>query len=171
MNGCKLSEGRFSFNFEKSILSVKADNPTFNGLGGVDFIIELEDRFVFVEVKDLEDKRVPPEQRAEWVRKLKIGKDNPFLIDMGIKFKDTVLRKWANNEEFDKPIWFTVILQLNDMDAAMKIKLSEDLSGKLPTCIGEKYGFKKNLRIKRREIISVDDWQNRYPEFPITEVV
>ena len=169
MSEAFLTEGRFCFDFSKAICAYKADMPTLNGLGGVDFIIELADQFIFIELKDLEHKKVPSDNRAEWVRKLKITKENLFLSDLGVKFKDTIIRKWANNEEFDKPIYYIVILELNVIDAALKMKLSEDLSGKLPTCISEKYGFKKNIRIKRREIINIKDWEKKYPEFSVRE--
>lgn len=46
MSKSSLIEGRFCFDFSKSILAYKADMPTFNGLGGVDFVIELEDKFI-----------------------------------------------------------------------------------------------------------------------------
>ncbi|MBF0120186.1 MAG: hypothetical protein HQK79_15230 [Desulfobacterales bacterium] len=166
----KITEGRYIFDFG-NIPVDKADIPTYNGLGGVDFIIELKDRYMFIEVKDLENKNVPPENRAEWIRRLTIRNDNPFLTDLGVKFKDTIIRNWAKNIEFNKPIWFIVILQLYKLDARQKAKLSEDLSGKLPTCILERKGFKKNIIIKRREVISIEDWKNKYPEFPIQEII
>jgi hypothetical protein len=170
MNDRYFREGRFSFDFEKSLSASKADLPYLNGLGGVDFVVELEDRFIFVEVKDLDNKRVPSNERLEWIEKLKITKDNPFLNDLGVKFKDTVLRKWAKNVELDKPVYYIIILQFDAIDALQKTKLAEDLSGKLPTCINEKYGFCKNLQIKRREILSVEEWQDKYSEFPVKEV-
>lgn len=169
MNETFFTEGRFCFDFRKSNAAYKVDIPSLNGLGGVDFIIECENRFMFVEIKDLEDKRVPSENRRKWIEKLKISNDNPFLIDLGVKFKDTIIRKWAKEEELNKPIWYIIILQLNAIDAAFKLKLAEDLSGRLPTCIGRNYGFKKEVIIKRREILSVEDWLKRYPEFPIEE--
>lgn len=162
-----LREGRLSFDFREGTLAYKADNPTLNALGGVDFVIELEDKFIFVEVKDVENKNAIPEERAEWVRELKIEKKNPFLRDMGVKFKDTVLRRWANGEELDKPIWYIVLLELNSIDAVLRSKLSENLMLWLPNCINKKYGFKKELCIKRREILNIDGWKKKFPEFPI----
>lgn len=167
MNENLFIEGRFCFDFGKGNAAHKADTPTLNGLGGVDFIIECENRFMFVEIKDLEDRRVPYENRKEWVEKLKIRKKNPFLIDLGVKFKDTIIRKWAKEEDLNKPIRYIIILQLNAIDAKHKMKLAEDLSGMLPTCISEKYGFKKEIVIERGEILSVKDWLERYPGSPI----
>lgn len=169
-NNC-ICEGRYCFDFSKSIKAYKGDSPTLSGLGGVDFIVELENKILFIEIKDLENKKVPKEQRIEWIKKLSIVKENSFLIDLGIKFKDTIIRNWAQNIDFTKPIDYIVILQLKSLDAAMRLKLSEGLDGRLPTAIKEKYGFIKVLQIKKKEIITIDDWDKKYPQFPVSEAL
>ncbi|UZQ50281.1 hypothetical protein [Clostridium kluyveri] len=170
MNSSYMKEGRFRFDFSSAISKYKPDDCTLNGLGGVDFVVELEDKFLFIELKDIENNKVPREQKKEWIERLKVRKENLFLMDLGVKFKDTLIRRWAKEENFDKPIWYLIIIEFKEMNAAQKIKLSEELSGKLPTCIKAKFGFKKEIRIKRRMILSIKDWIEKFPEFQVTEI-
>lgn len=170
MNSPYLEEGRFRFDFSNALSKYKADDPTLNGLGGVDFVVELEDKFLFIELKDIENNKVPVEKKKEWIEKLKINKENLFLMDLGVKFKDTLIRTWAREENFNKPIWYLVIVELKELDAAQKIKLSEDLMGKLPNSLKKKYGFKKEIKIKQRRILNINEWKEIFPQFQVTKI-
>ncbi|MTK11717.1 MAG: hypothetical protein F8N39_06380 [Clostridiaceae bacterium] len=170
MSSPYLEEGRFRFDFSNALSKYKADDPTLNGLGGVDFVVELNDKFLFIELKDIENSKVPAEKKKEWIEKLKVNKENLFLIDLGVKFKDTLIRGWAREENFDKPIWYLIIIQLKELDAVQKIKLTEDLTGKLPTTLKAKFGFKKEIKIKQRMILSIEEWKEKFPQFQVTEI-
>lgn len=171
MNDKVLQEGNCCFDFSCCIAAYKVDMPTYSGLLSVDFIVELEDKFLFIEVKNIDNPKTPAEERKEWIERLKIQKSNSFLFEMSVKFKDTILRKWANEESLDKPIWYIIVLQFAAIDAKSRIWLAENLSGHLPTCFTKKNGFKKTIKIKHWDILNVDDWKEKYPEFPLTEVI
>ena len=166
MSNFTFSENRLHFTFP-CVNAEKGDTPQLNGLGGVDFIVELDDKYLFVEVKDLENPNVPKEERIEWRERLFINKNNPLLTELGIKFKDTILRRWGMDLAFDKPIHYIVLLEFNVLDSKLKAKLTADLSGHLPTALTAHHGFHKNIRIKRREILSLTDWREKYKAYAV----
>lgn len=166
MNDVTFIEKRLQFTFP-CIAAEKGDEPQLNGLGGVDFVVETENKFLFIEVKDLENPGVPTTERVKWRQRLLYDKDNPFLIELGLKFKDTILRRWGRELSFDKPIHYIVLLEFNALDSRQKEKLTADLSGQLPMTITQKHGFTRNIRIKHREILSIADWQKKYREYTI----
>lgn len=99
--------------------------------------------------------------------KVKISNNNPLLVDLGVKFKDTIIRMCANERNIDKPIYYLVLLEFDMLDAFLKTKLTDDLSGYLPTCINSQYGFERNVKIKTREILYLSDWDVKYPHISI----
>ena len=132
MVNVSFSESRLHFVFP-CLSAKKGDEPQLNGLGGVNFIVETEDKYLFIEIKDLENPSVPNNERIEWRERLIINKNNPFLMELGLKFKDSVLRCWGMGMDFDKPIIYIVLLEFNALDDKIKAKLTDDLTGHLPT--------------------------------------
>ncbi|MBZ9626065.1 hypothetical protein G9F71_024990 [Clostridium sp. FP2] len=64
------SEGEYSFDFSESLNAYKADNKTRAWLKSVDFIVETEKTFLFIEVKNVDNKNTPKEQTKQWLEKL-----------------------------------------------------------------------------------------------------
>lgn len=171
MNSKCFIEGEYCFDFVNSIAAFKADEPTYCGLLGVDFIVELSDKFLFVEVKNIDNTKTSNEERKKWMEQLKTQKNSPFLFEMGVKFKDTILRNWANENYFNKPIWYIVLLQFNRINAATRVWFTEQLSGYLPTCFNKRNGFTKVVQIKKRAVLNINEWHKAYPEFSITAII
>ncbi len=166
MNRVVLIENRLRFTFP-CVTAEKADVPQLNGLGGVDFVVETDNEFLFIEVKDLENPHVPKEELIRWRERLLIAHNNPLLIELGIKFKDTILRRWGMGLTFDKPIHYIVLLEYAVLDSRLKAKLTADLSGHIPTSLTARHGFTKHIRIKRREILNIEDWREKYRDYTV----
>lgn len=162
----KVTEGRLIFTFP-CLTFEKADEPQTNGLGGVDFVVELEDMFLFIEVKDIQNPKTPQSEIDRWKTKLNHSKDNPFLIEVGGKFKDTIIRRWGREMTFDKPIYYIVLLEFDELDSRLKTKLTSDLAGQLPTSVNRIDGFVRNIKIRGREVLNISDWREKYSIFPI----
>ncbi len=109
-----LIEGGLEFNFSDAIYGFKFDetdkhNEHYHGLShcmkAVDFIIELENDYLFVEVKDFHD---PERYRdSEGFKKLK--------NDLKIKLRDSLLYRFAE-DRIDKPVrYLCLIISLGNM--------------------------------------------------------
>lgn len=85
---------------------------------------------------------------------------------MGVKFKDTILRKWAMDESYDKKIHYIVILEFNKFDANQRCRISENFHTYLPTCLRN---FKRGIDLRQWRIYNVEEWNkdNYYGKFPI----
>ena len=103
---------KFKFDFTKSKNAYVVDEINYTGLYLADFIIETEKAFIIVEFKnpnhpkatDLERKRFMEEIMGATKKShhdiLEISKNLAFEI--GSKFKDTLLLKWAEEFILDK---------------------------------------------------------------------
>ena len=159
-------ESKLCFDFTKSQSVIKADEKTYSGLLSVDFIVETKRKNIFIEVKNVSSE-TEMQRREEWIAYLSNFKQNHFLFEMGVKFKDTILRKWAMDESYDdKEIHYIVILEFNEFDANQRCRISENFHSYLPTCLRD---FKRGVNLRQWKIYNVEEWNKNdcYGEFPI----
>lgn len=157
-------ESKLRFDFTKSQSAIKADKKTYSGLLSVDFIVETESKSIFIEVKNIS--RGNKSQQEKWMEDLSISKQNYFLFRMGVKFKDTILKKWAMDEDCNKKIHYIVILKFDEFDASQRQKLCENFHTHLPICLKEK-PFKRTVVLEKWGIYNIEQWNKQYSEFPI----
>ena len=92
-----LKEERFEFDFSNSIDAFIADKLQYHGLSAVDFIVETDDKFLFVEIKD------PDHPHA-----LKFGNPDEFIdklrkpAKLTGKFKDSFVKRVGKGEVVSK---------------------------------------------------------------------
>ncbi|MCD4749125.1 MAG: hypothetical protein K8R59_07110 [Thermoanaerobaculales bacterium] len=94
----------------------------------VDFIIELNDRILFVEIKDPEHSGVAKESREDFVRRFQVGEIDR---DLARKYRDTFLYEWAA-ERLGKPVHYLVLVAISALDAAMLLARTDALKRELP---------------------------------------
>lgn len=105
----KLKEGNLEFDFNNVIDGFKFDetdntSPHYHGLThcmkGVDFIVELKDAWLFIEIKDPGNPQATVERRAKFEEKITSG---ILITELVQKYRDTFLYRWAE-KKIDKPI-------------------------------------------------------------------
>lgn len=122
-----LEEGCLQFDFNDAISAIKFDEQdptiqTFHGLShcmkAVDFVVEYEDHYLFIEIKD-------PSDPARYGT----AQDKAALIKSLVgKFRDTFLYRWAE-EKLDKPVRYLCLVEL---DNAQTLYLMNQLKNQLP---------------------------------------
>jgi hypothetical protein len=109
MDKC-FNESGYCFDFSKSLCAYVADRPTYDDLSAVDFVVETENNFVFVEVKNGDNKKATTESRRKFFESLL---SPAFPYQMGNKYKDVLLRRWAAKGSFEKPIICVFIFEFS----------------------------------------------------------
>ena len=104
-----LLEGHLRITLPRGARARKFDDSTHGLLHrhmkAVDFVIEMDDRMLYLEVKDPEHPKARTEQSADFIaRFLAADKDDELIR----KFRDSLLYEWAC-EEVHKPIYYWVI--------------------------------------------------------------
>ena len=72
----------------------------------VDFIVELEDRVSFIEIKDFEHPRAPSENRKALIEDFQ---NERLDSDLVYKFRDSFLYEWAC-KRVDKPLDYWILI-------------------------------------------------------------
>lgn len=164
----KFTEGDLEMDIPTAVGGGKFDGGT-HGLSrcmkAVDFVIELVDRYLFIEFKDPDHPGATAQSREEFKGKLNDGKLDE---DLKYKYRDSFLYEWASGRG-NKPVEYLVLIALDTLDDAALMTRTEALQRKLP-----RYG--PGGRPWRREIVracgvfNLESWNRKLPNYPVNRV-
>lgn len=158
-----LQEGNLEFNFIGALNAFKFDeqarsHPNFHGLShcmkAVDFIVEYDDHYLFVEIKDPTD---PARYGSE--------RDKTDLIrSLTSKFRDTFIYRWAENK-LDKPVRYQCLVEL---DNAQTLYLMKQLKNQLP--VNNKPSCWVRALVEVCAVSNSATWNSTYSHIPVSRV-
>ena len=158
-----LTDGNLEISITDAVNARKFDDDS-HGLShcmkAVDFIIELPDRYLFIEFKDPENPNIPDQYRASAVQNLR---DSELDEELKYKFRDTFIYEWAAGRA-DKPVDYFVLIAVNDRPLlSRRLDLLErNLPQKLPPSVAWIQPI-----VHRCGVFNVDDWNAEFPEYPV----
>lgn len=160
-----LQEGDLEVTVEGALDARKFDDDS-HGLShcmkAVDIIVELADRFLFLEFKDPQHPHAPQQNREEFVQEFKAGELDEQLK---YKFRDTLLYEWASGRA-NKPIHYYVLIADDALSDIELLNRSDALEGKLPLN-GPKSGIWVRRIVESCVVFNIEAWNRRVPRFPI----
>jgi hypothetical protein len=125
-----LREQELVFDFVGA-LEAKVFDDESHGLShcmkAVDFVVAYPDFDLLVEVKDPDNTKATPEQRAEFLKKVE---SEQLIRDLVMKCRDSWLYRWAEGRE--KPAYYVVLLQLSALRPPLLVGFSDRLKRALP---------------------------------------
>jgi len=145
----------------------KFDNESSHGLShcmkAVDFIIETEDKFYFVEFKDPDNPKSTSESRKEFIEKLQ---SNTIDHDLKTKYRDSLLYELAEGRA-KKPIYYLVLIGLISLSETDLMIRTESLMKQLP--VGGPRGQKwKAPLFEGCVVMNVATWNKHMLKMPVT---
>jgi hypothetical protein len=159
----------YRFDFQDAIAAFKFDekdptSPTFHGapMKAVDVIAELEDAYLFIEVKEYVD---PKDFDLESCTDE--NKHNHFKWLKGYlkyKFRDSLLYRYAENKS-DKPVFYLCLLNFDD---ALNLSMKKQLSKELP--VGRASRRWKRTLVKGCQVLNLDAWNRNYPKWQVEKI-
>ena len=155
-----LQEKDLEFNFSDAISGGKFDDCEHclsHCMCAVDFIVELETAYLFVEVKD------PAHPCARLKEKKKFEKkalDGILHYEIVEKFRDTFIYRWAE-DKLDKPVHYISLITL---DEGLTNSFQDRLMKELP--------FAGSARWKQKIaqsviVVTLDAWNRRFVKWPV----
>ncbi len=135
-------------------------------LKAVDFIVELEDKIIFIEVTDPD--QAPVKKKRKIIEDLK-NPDSEQVWELVVKCRDTFLYEWCA-EKISKPIYFIALLCIEQLDAPMLTFLTDNLKSKLPIIDLNKGIWSRNFIIGC-SVWNVRKWNDIFTFFPIERVL
>lgn len=158
-----LREGDLEFCFSDAINAFKFDendntSKYYHGLShcmkAVDFIVELEKYYLFVEVKDM----YSPDEYY------KPDKFNHLSNVLKEKFRDTFLYRYSENK-LDKPVHYLCLINLEN---ALVVTLMKRLKIILPEGLNSKR-WERPLA-KSCIVANIERWNSRFPKWEVKRI-
>jgi|GEM_PF-1399773 len=131
-----LSEGNLRFDFIAYNTVERFDDVTNHGMKAVDFVFETNDCLYFIEVKDFQNPNASLKRRKEdydMLTKKETKEHAEFILGMGEKIKDSLLRKYAEGYTFEKRVVYLLFINLDKLGAHERGLLKVRISGHVPT--------------------------------------
>ena len=127
----------------------------------VDYIIEMPERIIFLEIKDPDNPKAKPEKRQAFFEELTSEKiDN----DLKIKYRDSFLYEWAFGRTI-KPIHFWFLIGAERLDSDQLVRRTESLKAKLPI-LGPEGKPWKNPFVAGCMVLNLAAWNKYHVDFP-----
>jgi hypothetical protein len=126
----------------------------------VDFIIELSDRYLFIEFKDPENPNIPNQYRVAAVQTLR---DSELDEDLKYKFRDTFIYEWASGRA-DKPVDYFVLIAIDDKP--LLSRRLEVLERNLPVGLPTSTEWSRPVA-HRCGVFNLEDWNARFSDYPV----
>ena len=166
----KLTEGELEFNFTEVIDGFKFDEKDkfsahYHGLShcmkGVDYIIELPDEYLFIEVKDPSHSESADERHDIFKNKVTSG---TLLPELRQKYRDTFLYRWAENK-VDKPIHYICLITL---ESPLVLHLMQELKRQLPE--GKASSRWQQGIVSSCIVVNIELWNQQFTKWPIARL-
>jgi len=158
-----LTEGNLQISVPASATVRKFDDVSTHGLTNcmkaVDFILELKDRFLFIEIKDPEDPRSKQNEKDKFIQRFLTGAIDE---DLKYKYRDSFLYEWAS-ERANKPIYYLVLVAISRLTDADLLARTDDLKRKIPLQ-GPPSGEWKKPIVSSVAVFNIEAWNKRLSE-------
>ncbi len=113
-----LTEGTLQLTISGAVDARKFDDAR-HGLShcmkAVDFVVELRDRYLFIEFKDPQDPKALTKDRDKFIKNFQSGQLDE---DLKYKYRDSFLYEWAAGRA-DKPVDYLILIALDSLTAPL----------------------------------------------------
>jgi hypothetical protein len=163
-----ITEGDLQISLPASILARKFDVST-HGLSqcmkAVDFILELDNKILFVEFKDPDNPKTKAKNRAGFIEDFLSGK---LDSDLQYKYRDSYLYELASGRA-DKSIYYYVLIGAHALSDADLLLRTEALKNKIPLHGAKGKPWKKPF-LSGCAVMNLRTWNKALPMYPASRL-
>ena len=162
-----LTEGRLRITIIGAVSARKFDDDAIHHMShcmkAVDFIIELDDRYVFIEFKDPQHPNAQERSRRQFTSKFQRG---GLDDDLAYKYRDSFLYEWASGRA-EKPIDYFVLVALDTLTSGDLMQRTDALRSKLPLRgpDGSPWPIARTCAV-----FNLDSWNRSFPEYSVSPI-
>ena len=161
------TEGDLQITFEDIVSVRKFDDGCSHGLShcmkAVDFIVELSDRYLFIEFKDPQDPTVPDPEGDAYLQRFKRGQLDKSLQ---YKYRDSFLYEWAAGRA-DKSVDYLVLVALDTLTSLHLTQRKKALEQKLPLRGPQGQSWSRPI-VNGCAVFNIKSWNSKFREYPIS---
>ena len=160
-----LRERRLQISVSGEVNARKFDDESTHRLShcmmAVDFIVEFDDRYVFIEMKDPQHPDARLNNQQTFIQNFQSGVMDK---ELATKYRDSLLYEWASGRA-KKPIDYFVLCAWEQLDSAQLGQRTDGLRRELPILGPD---GKPWLIARDCGVFNVESWNRRFPQWPIS---
>ena len=165
-----LTEGDLLITINEDVVEArKFDDHTVHGLSycmkAVDFIVELTDRYLFIEIKDPQAPEVPMQGRDAFIQNFHRGQIDE---DLKYKYRDSFLYEWASGRA-NKPIHYLILVGFARLTDVVLIDRTRALERNLPLLGQSASGWVRPIA-NFCGVFNIESWNRNFPDYPVTRL-
>lgn len=166
----KLRERDIEIDFTNAIDTLvfdqmKSGQPNYHGIGEmhrVDFIVELDEAILFVEVKDPGN----PKAQEKGLKKFRDElNDGTLSSTFASKFIDSFFYRWAE-DKLPKTVHY---ISLVTLEGEVLPNFSDEIAKKLPPA-GKSSPRWQRHPVQNCQVFNLETWNENFPKWPVTRV-
>lgn len=162
-----LVERDLSISIPQGASGRKFDDPCSHGMSNhmkaVDFIVELSDKVIFIELKDPESPQATASRRKEFTRRVLSG---TLDIDLKYKFRDSFLYEWACGR-VSKPIYYWILI--TGLRKDQLLTRTDALKRVLPDASHSPRDWKRSFA-ESCMVFNFDTWNEELSDYQVTRI-
>ncbi len=164
-----LREGSLEIDIHDAVVDCRKFDDRNHGLShcmkAVDFIVELKDKYLFIEIKDPDQPGAKEEKREIYMARVTSGGIDQLLK---YKYRDSFLYEWAAGRA-DKPIHYLVLIAAECLDKDMLQIRIDALERNLPLR-GPKSAPWRRPIVSNCGVFNVFTWNQRFKNYSVRRV-
>lgn len=164
-----LVENDLQITLPLNALGRKFDDGVAHGLShcmkAVDFVVELKDRTLFVEIKDPDQPGASDEGREAFIKRFLSGHIDEVLKT---KYRDSWLYEWAQGRA-DKPVTYLVLMGASTLSDAELLARTDALKRLLPVSGPNGQPWSKPF-VAGCAVMNLAAWNKALPQFKASRV-
>lgn len=166
-----LMERDLEFNFTDAIEAIVFDEmtdkglPNYHGIGAmhrVDFVVELDNAILFVEVKDPNNPNARDKQKRKFLKEVNEG---ILSSTFASKYMDSFIYRWAENKT-SKPIHY---INLVTLEEELLGNLTDEITAKLPPMNHDIPRWQRQV-VNNVQVFNIDSWNASFPKWPVRRI-
>ena len=162
-----LVEGNLQITMRNAVSARKFDDDQSHRLShcmrAVDFVVELNDCYLFIEIKDPQHPDAPVRETIRFAQSFLSGEIDD---ELRFKYRDSFLYEWAD-ERADKPVDYLVLIALDSLDPSNLLDRRDQLQRMLPLQRPGPSPWPRPI-VRSCGVFNVESWNRNFPDYPVT---
>ncbi len=159
------TEGNLQITINHEMNARKFDDPS-HGLShcmrSVDFVIELDDCYQFIEIKDPQNPSAPTGTDTRYSQSLLSG---GITEELKYKYRDSFLYEWASGRA-GKPVDYMVLIALEQLAEPQLSTVSDMLQRNLPLRGPGSQTWPRPI-VRSCGVFNIASWNRNFPDYPV----
>ena len=159
------TEGNLQITIDNEVSVRRFDGPDHrlsHCMRAVDFVIELDDCYRFIEIKDPQNPGAPVGTDARYAQTLLSG---GITDELKYKYRDSFLYEWASGRA-DKPVDYLVLIALDQLSEPQLSVVNDMLQRNLPIRGPASAPWERQI-VRNCGVFNIDAWNRSFPGYPV----